>query len=166
MDLTQPKIHVPASVAEKVIHTITLLLIIAAFVYTMMVYPGLPEPIPIHFNAQGDVNNWGSKAIIFLLPAISLVLFIGLYFLNKVPHIYNLPVKVTEENASRIYSLARTMMAIFNFEMAAIFTYVTFEIIQVAQGGSGTLGVWFIVAVFLVPLGTIGLFIQPMRHRQ
>ncbi|HLS09193.1 DUF1648 domain-containing protein [Lentibacillus sp.] len=165
MNLTQPKVHVPATRMEKIFHAASLVLLTATFTYVILKYASLPDTIPIHFNAQGEADNWSGKGTIFLLPVISLLMFIALYFLNKVPHIYNLPVNITEENAPRIYPIARTMMAVFNFEMVAIFSYLTWDVINAAEGNA-TLGVWFILAVFIVPLGTIALFIPPMRRRQ
>jgi len=44
---------------------------------TAAVYPSLPEKIPIHWNAQGEINGWGSKPWAFLSPAI-MVFMLGL----------------------------------------------------------------------------------------
>ncbi len=137
MNLTQPKVYVPASKWEKVCNAASLVVIAVTVLYVIRSYASLPETIPIHFNAQGEADNWGNKATIFLLPGISFVLFISLYFLNKVPHLFNLPVKITEENARRIYPLARTMMAIINFQVVLMFSYATWQTIQTAQGNAG-----------------------------
>lgn len=165
MNLTQPKIKVPATKWERLSNLLSVILIIVTCTYVFQKFDSLPETIPTHFNARGVPDGWGSKSTLFIVPIISTVLFIFLYFLNKVPHIYNLPVKITEENAAQIYPLARTMMAVFNFEMVAILSYTTWEIIQAAQGNS-VLGVWFIVGVFLIPLVTLLLFIIPMRRHR
>jgi uncharacterized membrane protein len=45
--------------------------------FTAAVYPGLPEKIPIHWNAAGEIDGWGSKPWAFLTPAI-LVGMLGL----------------------------------------------------------------------------------------
>ena len=36
------------------------------------IYPELPERIPIHFNAAGEVDGWGKKGMIWTLPLIGL----------------------------------------------------------------------------------------------
>jgi uncharacterized membrane protein len=38
--------------------------------FTGAVYPWLPERIPTHWNAAGEVDGWGSKPWAFLTPAI------------------------------------------------------------------------------------------------
>ena len=54
------------------------LLVVAALGASLIVYPQLPERIPTHWNAHGQVDGYGSKATVFMLPgamAICLVMF-------------------------------------------------------------------------------------------
>lgn len=44
-----------------------LVLVLAA---TALVYPGLPDTIPIHWNAAGEANGYGPRITIFLMPLI------------------------------------------------------------------------------------------------
>ncbi len=46
---------------------------LVALILSAIAYPRLPEQIPIHFNAQGIPDNYGSPLTIFLLPAIILL---------------------------------------------------------------------------------------------
>lgn len=45
--------------------------------FTASIYPSLPEKIPIHWNAQGEIDGWGSKPWSFLTPVI-MVFMLGL----------------------------------------------------------------------------------------
>ncbi len=36
----------------------------------IIAWPHLPDQIPIHFNLQGEPNDWGSRGMIWLLPGI------------------------------------------------------------------------------------------------
>lgn len=45
-------------------------LIALPFGYALYLYPTLAERIPIHFNIKGEVDGWGSKESIFLMPFI------------------------------------------------------------------------------------------------
>ena len=51
---------------------IAALLIAATLIATILVYPDLPNRIPMHWNFQGEVDRYGGKSEIFLLPAIML----------------------------------------------------------------------------------------------
>ena len=45
-------------------------LVILPFVYAFYLYPTLPAKIPMHFNMNGEVDGWGSRESIYLLPSI------------------------------------------------------------------------------------------------
>ncbi|WP_188454167.1 DUF1648 domain-containing protein [Virgibacillus oceani] len=157
-----PKIDVPAGKWEKALNISSFLLLIVLILYVVQAYSNLPETIPTHFNANGEANGWGNKAFIFLMPAIALfVCFIPMYFLSKKPHMFNYMVKVTEENASRLYPVARLFMTVINFETVILFSYITWDIVQSARGNE-TLGAGFIVTVIVVPLVTVIVFMIKM----
>ncbi|MBI3863555.1 MAG: SdpI family protein [Planctomycetia bacterium] len=45
-------------------------LTVLAIAGTAAIYPSLPEKIPIHWNAHGEIDGWGAKPWSFLSPAI------------------------------------------------------------------------------------------------
>ncbi len=48
------------------------ILIVSA--YNLFIYPSLPEKIPIHWNARGEIDDWGAKEwAVWLVPAIMLL---------------------------------------------------------------------------------------------
>lgn len=57
------------------------------FVVTMLVgaisYSYLPEQIPIHFNAAGEVDNYGGRISIFLAPGVILAMVIMAEFFRN-----------------------------------------------------------------------------------
>lgn len=62
------------------IANIICLIIIAAFgAYVVWMYPNLPDPMPTHWNAAGEVDDYSSKpfgaTIIGLVPVFSFVIF-------------------------------------------------------------------------------------------
>lgn len=44
-------------------------------------YPSLPGTIPVHFNSNGEADNWGPRGMIFLSPAIMGVVSLVVYLL-------------------------------------------------------------------------------------
>ena len=61
-------------------------------------YAGLPETIPIHFNAKGVADGFGKKGMIWLLPSLTLIMVPGMLLLRRWPWISNVPLEITEEN--------------------------------------------------------------------
>lgn len=160
-----PKIKVPAGKWEKILNILSVAFIAVSAVYVIQAWGSLPETIPTHFNGMGEADDWGSKNTIFIMPVIAIVLFVPMYFLCKAPHLFNFPFEITEENAPRIYPVARLLLAVFNFEMVALFAFLAWETIQSAQSGT-SLGVWFIVVVTIVPLITIVFFLVRLNRLQ
>jgi len=57
----------------------SLIIIIILFISSFYLYPRVPERIPIHWNASGEINGYGPRFVgLFLMPIIAL--FIGLMF--------------------------------------------------------------------------------------
>src|SRR5947208_2792288 len=52
-------------------------------------WAALPAVIPTHFGFSGQADDWSSKKWLLLLPALSLVLYIGLTWLSRYPHKLN-----------------------------------------------------------------------------
>ena len=52
---------------------IAALLIVATLIVTLILYPGLPSRIPMHWNWHGEVNRNGDKWETFLMPAAMVV---------------------------------------------------------------------------------------------
>ena len=56
--------------------------VLAMFVAGAIAWTALPEAIPVHWNAAGEADRWGGKVEgLFLLPAITALLVLGLRFL-------------------------------------------------------------------------------------
>lgn len=47
--------------------------------------------IPLHINIHGEVDNYGSKWELFILPAIALLIYLLMWWLERNPQLYNFP---------------------------------------------------------------------------
>jgi uncharacterized membrane protein len=139
---------------EKAIKILSVLLIASQFIYLVYIWSDLPSTVPTHFNAAGKVDGWGGKGGLRILPIIGLVLFAGMSVLERFPHIFNYPVLITEENATKLYLEARRMLVILNFEIILIFSLISWMSVQAAFGHE-VLGIWVIPIILIVILGTI-----------
>jgi len=54
----------------------SILVVLAMTGATLWLYPGLPDRIPTHWNLRGEIDGYGSKSTVFLLPAIMAVLLV------------------------------------------------------------------------------------------
>mgnify|MGYP000992671637 FL=1 len=49
------------------------------------------EIIPLHINIHGEVDNYGSKWELLILPAIALLIYLLTWWLERNPQLYNFP---------------------------------------------------------------------------
>src|SRR5690625_1255473 len=93
----RPKLNLKITPLELILNGVTLVLFIGSMVYLLFVWQSLPSEVPAHYNALGEVDRWGSKWEMLILPIIATVLWIGMTILDMYPHVYNYII-LTEEN--------------------------------------------------------------------
>ena len=156
MKIDRPKITVPYETIDTIVELINFTLLILIWIYPIMVYSDLPDTIPTHLNAQGEPDDFGSKATVWILPAIGTFTFFLIFILNRFPHIHNYMVNITEENALKNYRFSTRIMRFVNLFCMILFGVIMYEIIRTAQGHKPMfLGTWFLIATIVVPI--IGL---------
>ena len=152
----RPRIRPEKEPVDIILEIAGLIGIVAMIVLTASKYAGLPQVIPTHFNGAGIPDDYGGKGMIWLLPAIGLVIFTGISILNHFPFIFNFPVNITPENAERLYRHATRSMRLMNRVLVVLFFYLTWETISLAMGKSAGLGMLFLPvtlgAVFFVSI--------------
>ena len=64
---------------------LALLIIVVQILISVVTYPFLPDRVPSHFDASGNVNGYLPKLVnAILLPGISIVLFLVLRFITQI----------------------------------------------------------------------------------
>ena len=151
--MDRPKLKLQLRIPDIVLELIAFLATLAQVALPVSFYDLLPDEIPRHYNAFGEPDAWAGKAIIWTLPAIGLFLYISLTILNRYPHIFNYPAKVTSENAARMYFSATRLIRALKAIVACSFAYICYSTILTALDRKDGLGDYF--TVFFV--GGIGL---------
>lgn len=126
------------------IEFISAIILVGLWGITLLNYPALPDKIPIHFNALGEANGFGNKKFAWVLPVLATLLFLGLTKLARVPHHFNYPVEITQENAERHYKQAAKMLQRMNFLIIGMFFYVQYQILSNPIHQTEGLGSWFL----------------------
>lgn len=112
-----------------------ILILLAPFVASAILWDRLPEEVPTHFNLQGEADDWGPKWInAIMLPGIGIGLYVLLLFLplidpkKKIDHMQK-PI-----SAIRIFT-SIFIVGVYVFVMAAslghemnIRTYIQFGV--------------------------------------
>lgn len=149
MKTNRPKIEVPLQPIDIAVDIISALIIVALITYTYLSYTNLPETIPTHYNASGEVDGFGGKNTIWLLPGICTLMFTGLFILNKFPHLHNYMVNITEENALKNYRLSTRLVRFLNLFTILMMGYIQYTTLESAKGEHHHLGAWFTPTIII-----------------
>ncbi|OMF37867.1 hypothetical protein BK133_04475 [Paenibacillus sp. FSL H8-0548] len=134
-----------------------------SFVYLIVNWSTLPETIAIHFNVRGEADGWGSKAFLFFPLMISLVLYIGLTLLRKIPHHFNYMTTITEQNAPYQYKISLELLSWIKLELVVIFGFLQWAIIQDAKGETSIFSISQLPIAFVILLGTIVFYVIKLK---
>lgn len=141
-----PKTFTPLQIVAM---ALALLLTVGSGVYLMICWPHLPQSLPSHYNFAGQPDAWSGKSNLLFLYAINFLTVGSMLVVSFFPKIWNVPVMVNEQNATKVYHHTRTLLCNCTLIIAVIFTWL-----QVYSMLAKPLGPWFL------PLTLITLFGQ------
>lgn len=135
----RPKITLEKSTLDILLDIFAFGLLLVTLIYTALNYTALPDQIPMHFNGSGDITRFDDKDMIWLFPILGIATVSAIFYLNKFPHIFNYPQKITAENAKKFYSDATRLLRFINVSISLLFSIILFEIVQVALNNTKTI---------------------------
>jgi uncharacterized membrane protein len=140
----RPKLHISKTKTEWLWDIVGYSFYIGSIIFLIIVWSKLPQEVPAHFNAAGEVNRWGSKLELLIFPLIGGFLLLMLQALEKFPEIHNYPQRFNEDNAEQFYLTSRKMINQLKNSCLIIFAFILVESVSIAlEWGSG-FGVWFL----------------------
>lgn len=145
----------------KVLDIVTLGVFLAGVIYLILQFPGLPDRVPGHYDATGNVDRLGSKMELWLLPVIAAALWIGMAFLEKYPHTFNY-MNLREDNIEAQYRNGMLMLNVLKNESVLLFSYLSYQGVRIALGEADGLGVYFMPIFLGVIFGSMIIFIIRM----
>ena len=108
-------------------------LLISMMVWVACRYAALPDRIPTHYGADGVINGYSGKSMIWVLLAITWFIVVLLSVAELFPKCWNIPFKVTKENQARVLTIAWHMLSTTKLIITGVFAYLT---IKGTQGGN------------------------------
>lgn len=160
--MNRPKINIKYHTIDYIIESLGIIALVSLLTAPIYFYNELPDNIPMHYNIYGQPDSYGSKGMIWLLPLIGLFLYIGMTLLNKKPHLFNYPTKVTSENVESLYRTGMRTVIILKVISMLIFTYLNFKTISIGLSHSTDLGFLFTPAIIFIIIVFPGFMIYKM----
>ena len=137
---------------QIIIEASTLIILLSLFAYVMINWDMVPEKIPSHFNFQGQIDSWSNKNMILFPVSVSLFLYLLLTVASFYPSMWNIPVKITEENRVGAYHYTRNMIIMLKLELVSVFAYLTLQTSKAEM-----LSEYFLPVFLILIFGTIAI---------
>jgi uncharacterized membrane protein len=149
--MERPRLTLQPSKLDISLDVISLMALLFIWIYTIVQYANLPAIIPTHFDINGKIDDYGSKAVIFILPSIITVVLIGLSLLNKYPHIFNYTTKITKDIAQQQYTIATRLLRIIKMVIVLFTSVLMVDIINATKTGYSLLH-WWVILIFMMAM--------------
>lgn len=114
--------NIKNTLADTVMEYICRILLIGTLIYLIVRWNVIPDQIPIHYNAAGDIDGWGGKGMVWLLVVISWGLYLGITFVGRFPELWNTGVKITKKNKEKVYRLIKYLIGTSKLILISVFT--------------------------------------------
>ena len=151
----KPKLHIPKTKSEWAFDVIGYLALATMIIVLVFNWGVLPDQVPAHFGANGEVDRWGSKWELLILPGIAIGIHFFMLIFEKFPETHNYPTRINENNAAAFYTNSRQTMNYMRNIINVLFSYTVYNVIAIALGHDSSLGWSFftILALLFIVLG-------------
>lgn len=164
--LQRPKLAIPKTTGEKIADIIGYGAYIGALVFLLYHWQRLPDEVPAHYNAVGEVDRWGSKMELFILPVVGFFLALFMQMVERFPETHNYPARLNEQNAHAFYTLSRKLTNQLKNSSLVIFSLLTIQTVLIAQEKLDSLSSLFLPFFMVVVCAPIVICLVKQRRIQ
>ena len=152
----------PATRYQRIAGILAPLMLLGSIVYILIIWHKLPEQIPTHYNFAGEIDGYGGRGSLLLMPIIGLVTDLTLAISGRFPKSWNTGVRVTVLNRVRLYRLVRDLMADLRLSCALAFAGFSVYTAALPEQFSGNVTGIMLILIF-API--VRYFIRLARAR-
>lgn len=116
------------STFQRIMELIGITIILVLIFHVITSYTSLPDKIPGHFNAQGEITRYGSKAEILIMPIFGILMYIGLTLIQINPKIWS--VSSREDVEIKVYHNLKSMIISLKVQLIGYFLYIAYNQIK------------------------------------
>jgi uncharacterized membrane protein len=149
MSNERPRIKLSKSKSEWAWNIIGYSIYLGSVIFLIINWNLLPKEVPAHYNALGEVDRWGTKWELIILPIVGAFIIVLMEVLEKYPEVHNYPQRFNESNAENFYLLSRKLVNQLKNICLIIFALILFEFVSIALGWGNGFGMWFLPITIL-----------------
>lgn len=145
--------EIPRRKHDLLIEVCCIILLVGTLIYLVVNWGSIPDRVPMHYNAAGEITSFAGKATLLIVYVMALIMYIGLSTMERYPQTWNAGVKITEHNKIRIYRILKDMIKTTKLIIVVAFIYLTINT-AMAKPLSG----WFTPVFLVLIIGSIIFF--------
>lgn len=157
MENNPPVLKLKMTLIEKLLNIVGILGLSGIILYIIFTWSSIPDQIPGHYNFAGEVTRWGGREEIFILLAISLLLWIVMTIMERFPELYQYS-NLTKATVKGQYINSRMLINVLKNEIAILFPFIIWNSIRVARGFPSYMNTWALIIIILILVVTITFF--------
>ena len=100
-------------------------LLIGITIWIACRYGSLPDRMPVHYGANGVVDGYGAKSMIWVLVAMAWIEVCIVSAVEQFPRLWNVPFNVTKENQCRVLTLTWHLISTTKLIVLGLVVYPT-----------------------------------------
>ena len=141
----------PPTRYQRIAGILAPVILLASIAIILILWRRLPEEIPTHYNAAGEIDGYGGRGTLLILPIVGLVTDLSFALVGRFPKSWNTGKRVTVLNRARVYRLVRDLMADLRLAMALMFGGFGIYLSTLPEHFSGNVTGIMLILIF-VPL--------------
>ena len=152
MDAAGSRTPAPMSRIEWVVEAVAIGILLFWVYYLTANWSSLPDEVPKTFGFSGKPGALGSRAVLWVLPGVGILVYIALTVGSRLTRFHNFLIEVTPENASELYAFSRRLLNFSKLAAIAALGYIEWKMLQTARGNAEGLAAWFMPVLVAVML--------------
>ena len=138
----------PSTRYQRIAGILAPVLLVGTIAYILIIWHTLPEKIPTHYNFSGEIDGYGGRGSLLLMPVIGLVTDLTVAVCARFPKSWNTGVRVTVLNRARVYRVLRDLMA--DLRLCCALAFCGFAVYQanLPERFSGNVAGMMLIVIF------------------
>jgi hypothetical protein len=138
----------------------------AGLVINLAIFAYYWPKLPGAAAGAAGLAGWNRANVFIFVTMLPMVIYLGASLMGMFPQWFNYPVRVTEENAPRLYRLAANMMRYVKAEVTLCMLIIEWVFVQIGMGEDMSFSPYFIPIFIGMLILTLVFFIYEMYRQK
>lgn len=135
---------------DRLMNRLSLLLLLGTAAFLAVYWRHIPEEVPMHFNAAGEIDRWGRRADLLPLPLLSWLMYGLVTAMELILGALGSGTWTEEGRRERALALLRHMASTMKLLLTVVFSWIT-----LCCALARALPTWFLPAMLAAVFGNL-----------